>query len=307
MRCLVTGASGHLGSYLTRLLLRQEWEVAVLVRPRADLWRLADVRAQTRLIEADLAHIDRAAGAVTALAPDVVFHLAWTGVFGDDRESAEQINTNLNGSLRLLRVALDAGCKCWVGIGSQAEYGRRRGILREGLAPRPLTLYGTVKLALGLLSRRLCETAGVRHLWFRLLATYGPRDHPQRLIPSVIRSLLAGEKPALTPGGQRWDYLFVSDAAEAIQGAAADPRVGGVFNLASGQARPLRTVVRRIRDLIDPALPVGFGELPYPPGQIMHLQADISRLRRVTGWTPRVSMDKGLQATVAWYRDARRR
>ena len=59
----------------------------------------------------------------------------------------------------------------------------------------------------------------------------------------------------------------------------------------------------RIRDLIDPNLPLGFGEMPYRPDQIMHLQADISRLQQATGWAPQVSLHEGLRRTVEWFKD----
>jgi UDP-glucose 4-epimerase len=302
MRCLVTGASGHLGSYLTRLLLSQGYEVIVFVRPQSNLWRISDVLSQTKLIRGDLADIDQSASEIMAAAPQIVFHLAWHGVTSEYRNDPDQIDYNLIGSLRLLRVAQKSGCNCWVGIGSQAEYGPYDGILREDLATKPVTVYGVTKLCVGLLSGQLCEMVGMRYVWLRLLAIYGPKDGVRHLIPTVVLKLLAGEKPALTQGEQRWDYLFVEDAAEAIYRVAAKPEVQGIFNLGSGEAYTLRSIIERIRDLIDPGLPLGFGEIPYRPDQSMHLQADISRLRRETGWTPQVSLDEGLGMTIAWYR-----
>jgi len=140
-----------------------------------------------------------------------------------------------------------------------------------------------------------------------LLATYGPKDDIRHLIPTVILKLLASERPALTPGEQRWDYLFVEDAAEAIYRVAVTPNVQGIFNLGSGKAHTVRSIVERIRDLIDPNLPLGFGEIPYRPDQIMHLQADITKLQDATGWSPRVGLDEGLRRTVDWYRKNRER
>jgi nucleoside-diphosphate-sugar epimerase len=79
--------------------------------------------------------------------------------------------------------------------------------------------------------------------------------------------------------------------------------VQGVFNLGSGNARPVRAIVERIRDLIDPSLPLGFGEINYPPNQVMRLEADITRLRSAIEWTPQTSLDEGLRCTVEWYRE----
>lgn len=302
MRCLVTGATGHLGSSLTRLLLSRGHDVVVLARPHSDLWRIADVQSQTRVIRCDLSAVDRVSGELREIRPETVFHLAWLGVWHADVDQAAQIAANTIGSLRLLQIALDAGCACWIGTGSQAEYGPQAGPLHEELPARPVTTYGVTKLCVGLLSREACEAAGVRSVWLRLLATYGPRDDDARLIPTVITRLLHGQRPALTPGDQRWDYLYVDDAAAALHEAAISPRARGLFNLASGEVHRVREVAERIRDLIDPSLPLGFGELPYANGQTMRLEADVSRLRDATGWRPKVSLEEGLRATVEWYR-----
>jgi nucleoside-diphosphate-sugar epimerase len=158
-----------------------------------------------------------------------------------------------------------------------------------------------------MLSRQLCESAGTRYVWLRLLATYGPKDDPRHLIPSTILKLLAAETPSLTAGEQRWDYLYVEDAAEALYEVAMNSRAQGVFNLGSGEVWSVRRIVERIRGLIDPNLPLGFGEAPYRADQVMHLQADISKLRREIDWRPRMNMDEGLKRTVEWHRANARR
>ncbi|HUS34651.1 MAG TPA: NAD(P)-dependent oxidoreductase, partial [Verrucomicrobiae bacterium] len=74
------------------------------------------------------------------------------------------------------------------------------------------------------------------------------------------------------------------------------------FNLGSGRAESLRKIVETLRDAIDPKLPLGIGEVPYRPDQVMHLEADISKLTKATGWTPATSLEDGLKQTVAWHR-----
>jgi nucleoside-diphosphate-sugar epimerase len=302
MRCLVTGASGHLGSYLTRLLLSRGHEVIVFVRPQSDLWRISDVLSQTKIIRGDLSDIDRVTPQIMSVAPEVVFHLAWYGVTSEYRNDPNQINHNLMGSLRLLQAAQKSGCNCWIGMGSQAEYGPYNGALREDLPTWPVTVYGVTKLCVGLLSQQLCEMAGTRYIWLRLLATYGPKDDVHHLIPQVILKLLAHEKPSLTVGEQKWDYLYVEDAAEAIYSVALKSKAQGVFNLGSGETCTIRSIVERIRDMIDPSLPLDFGETPYRYDQVMHLQANIAKLKKATGWEPKTSLDRGLEQAIEWYR-----
>ena len=304
MRCLVTGASGHLGSFLTERLVKEGAEVFALVRPESDVWRLEEVIDRITIIKAGLADVSSATKEIISARAEVVFHLAWQGVTSPFKNDAAQVD-NVTAGLKLFDVVRAGGCRVWVGIGSQAEYGPTNEVLTEDTTVTPATSYGASKLKLGQLTRQLCKSAGIRYVWLRLLATYGPKDDERHLLPSVIRTLLDGEQPKLTGGEQRWDYLYVADAANAIYQTALNEDARGVFNLASGETHTIREVVERVRDLIDPTLPLEFGELPYPPDQKMHLAANIERLVTVTGWCPKIGLDEGLKRTVDWYRDNR--
>jgi nucleoside-diphosphate-sugar epimerase len=238
---------------------------------------------------------------ILAFAPDTVFHLGWYGVGNQFRNSPAQIDHNLMPSINLLRLAQQAGCKTWIGLGSQAEYGPKNAAISEDAATCPTTIYGAVKLATGVLGARLAAEMGLRFVWLRVFSVYGPQENPQSLIPYLIRALCEGKRPSLTGCEQLWDYLYAEDAAAAIYCAATTPQTEGVYNLGSGFAGPLRAVVEKVRDTINPSLPLGIGEVPYRPDQVMHLEADISRLHRVTRWQPQTDLATGLEKTVAWY------
>ena len=79
-------------------------------------------------------------------------------------------------------------------------------------------------------------------------------------------------------------------------------RDGAIYPVGSGRVRPLRAYFEAVRDAVDPSLPLGIGELPYPPNQVMHLQADLTPLREDTGFEPRVSFEEGIRETVAYWR-----
>jgi nucleoside-diphosphate-sugar epimerase len=304
MKVLLTGTTGFVGSYvLRRFLADSEAQVAVLLRRTSDTWRIADVLERAAVVRADLADEEALRAAVAEAHPHLVVHMAWRGVGSRFRNDAMQV-ANIAETCRLLRLAHEAGAAAFVSVGSQAEYGPCRGAVGEEAPARPTTLYGIAKLSACLLAGRLCEEYGMRFAWLRLFSSYGPKDSGEWLIPYVIRSLLRGERPALTEGEQVWDYLYVEDAAEAIYRVAASPQASGVFNLGSGSTQTIRSVVEGIRDRIDESLALGFGEKPYRPDQVMHLEADVRRLKEATGWTPRVSLDEGLDRTVAWYRSA---
>ncbi len=304
MKALVTGSTGFLGSYVTEQLVSRGAEVAVLLRKTSDTWRIDNLLSQLRVIEGDLQDIGAASAPIESFSPDVIIHLAWHGVANDLRDDPVQVDANLLSSLALLRLGLKVQCGTWVGVGSQAEYGPQNRILDEDAVTNPTTTYGAVKLSVGVLTRQLAAGTGMRFAWLRLFSSYGPKDNSGWAIPYLIKSLHSGHKPSLTACQQKWDYLFIEDAANAVCDVAAAPNAQGVFNLGSGQAHRLRDIFELIRDYVDPGQSLGFGEVPYRPDQVMHLQADISRLHRATGWMPRVSIEEGLRRTVDWYCDA---
>jgi UDP-glucose 4-epimerase len=301
MRIFLTGASGFVGSFLLRNLLSSgKHEVAVLLRTPEFASRIKDLFINSQIIQGDLGNQSVFEAQVKKFQPDTFVHIAWNGVMGNDRNALTQWR-NVPEALELVEMASRVGAKHWVGLGSQAEYGPCQNKIDEKTNTKPTTLYGVSKLATCNLSERLCQELGLRHAWLRLFSSYGPADNSDWLIPYLIRSLLAGQKPSLTYAEQLWDYIYIEDVASAIEAVIENPAASGIFNLGSGQALILRSMIENIRDLIDPALPLGFGEVPYRPDQVMHLEADISRLKIFTGWSPNFRFDTAIKKTVDWY------
>jgi UDP-glucose 4-epimerase len=300
VKILLTGATGFLGAHVARRLERESVEVALLVRPQSNLWRLQPLPKHARLIHGDLQQLP--ASEINSFAPDTIIHAAWQGVTNQHRNDPSQISANLDPILRLVELAQVAGARHFVGLGSQAEYGPLNKKISENDATNPTTLYGATKLAACHLTRQLCAQSNIRWAWLRVFSTYGPMEDLTWMIPYLIRSLLRGERPALTACEQLWDFLYGPDAADAICSVALTPGATGIFNLGSGYAEPLRKIVETLRDAIDPKLPLGIGEVPYRPDQVMHLEADITRLTQATGWKPITSLDEGLKKTVAWHK-----
>jgi UDP-glucose 4-epimerase len=302
VRVFITGAAGFVGSFLVRRLLEAgRHSVGVLLRRPGEAWRIRPYLPGLHVSEGSLE--DRAAvqQGLVSFRPEAVVHLAWRGVAGRDRNSVEQWR-NVACGLELLELAAKAGARHWLGLGSQAEYGVCANRIDETVSAKPTTLYGASKLATFQLAQRVSVELGVRFAWLRLFSSYGPTDNPEWMIPYLIQQLLRRERPRLTQAEQRWDYIYVDDVALALQAVLETRDASGCFNVGSGEAISLRAIIETVRDMIDPALPLGFGEIPYRPDQVMHLEADISALTRATGWRPATTIADGLASTVTWER-----
>lgn len=295
---VVTGPTGAVGSALCARLLEAGVTVYAIVRPGSS--RVGNLPAGVKAIPCDLTTLhelkDRIAGKV-----DAFFHLAWAHTIGEGRNDMYAQIDNVRYAVDAVHAAAELGCSVFVGAGSQAEYGRVEGKLTATTPCYPENGYGMAKLCAGEMTRVECRKFGIRHQWVRILSVYGPHDGAMTMISSVISQLLRGERPALTQGIQRWDYLYAGDAADALYKVACRGREGRVYPLGSGQARPLKEYIEELRDQIDPTLELGFGAIPYSSGQVMFLQADISELQADTGFEPRVAFRDGIRRTIEAY------
>lgn len=297
MRIFLTGATGFLGSKILRRLLCDGHTAAALVRPESDRRRIKDCLERTMVLDGRMEEVDHWRGALEDFQPQVIIHAAWSGVANTDRNNPRQAE-NVAAATRLAALSAELDTDGFVGLGSQSEYGVVNGPVDETAPTHPTTLYGTSKLAAHQLCAAICAQSGMRCSWVRVFSTYGPDDNHGWLFPSVLAAFRNGEHPSLTRCEQKWDYLYGDDAASAIVAVAVTDKADGVFNLGSGQAPPLKKTVELLRDLAAPGAALGFGELPFRNDQVMHLQADVTRLTKVTGWTPRWSLREGLAETV---------
>lgn len=305
MRLFVTGVGGFVGAAVARTALLAGHQVFGTVRPGGNVARVKAIGSGFQALELDMRDREAVVSALAAIRPEVLIHSAWGGVANHSRGGLSQVTNNIDAACNLVTAGAAAGLKKFVGIGSQGEYGLLAGRVDERHLPEPTSLYGTAKLVVLHLTQQLSAQTGTSFAWLRLFATYGPGDNPNWLIPSLINQMLAGVRPRTTEGVQLWDYLYIDDVATGILAAATQPGATGVFNLGSGQPVAVRMIVERIRDRVAPDLKLVFGEVPYSPTQIRHMEADVSRLKTTTGWAPAVDLDSGLDRTVVWCRKQR--
>src|SRR5215472_18844102 len=143
-RLLITGAGGFVGAAIAKAAALAGDDVVALVRSGAS--RLAGIARSISLERADLADTQRVAELMSSVRPDIVIHSAWEGVGGALRSDDIQLE-NIRTAVALADAAIASGARKFVGIGSQAEYGRYDRRILESDLPQPTRLYGAAKLA----------------------------------------------------------------------------------------------------------------------------------------------------------------
>ena len=293
-RVIITGATGSIGSALIPELVSHGVEVLVLAREGSSRNEriLKSPLVTVRYCSLDgLATLEN-----TSEEPyDVFFHFAWEGTSGQARNDMYLQNKNVRYALDAVEAAHRFGCHTFIGAGSQAEYGRVEGLLRADTPVHPENGYGMGKHCAGLMTRELAAQKQMKHIWVRILSIYGVGDGMQSMVMSEIKAFKEGTPPKFTKGEQLWDFLCSRDAAVALRRLAEDGIDGKTYVLGSGEARPLADYITVIRDVVAPDAPLTFGEVPYAPKQVMHLQADISDLVEDLGWKPTVAFEDGIR------------
>lgn len=303
-KAVVTGPTGLIGKALIDKLISENIEVFAVCRPNSKRINTISNNHFVNIIQCDMDNFAELKNIIGTNC-DVFFNLAWEGTYSRQNSFDMYLQTqNIKYSLDAVQAAKDLACEVFIGAGSQAEYGIKSDIMRPDTYLEPVSGYGMAKLCAGQMTRYQCQQAGIRHIWPRILSIYGVGDGKQTLISSAIHSMLAGEKLSMTAGEQLWDYLYAGDVADALFAMAKKGKDGAVYVVGSGQVRPLKEYINIIRDLIDPNLEIGFGDIPYFKDQVMHLEADITSLTNDTGWKPKTSFEDGIKMLIEYHRNS---
>ena len=301
-RVVITGPTGAIGIALIQELIDRDIEVIAVVRPGSKRIHHIPNHEKVNIVECDLNQLADLPALIT-FPCDTFYHLGWDGTFGNSRNNMKGQLQNIQYTLDAVHSAKKLGCTTFIGTGSQAEYGRTEAKLNGSTPVFPENGYGIAKLCAGQMSRIECEAENMTHIWTRILSIYGPYDGENTMISSTIRTLLEGEKPSSTKGEQQWDYLYSKDAAYALYLLGKKGVHGKTYCIGSGKTKQLQEYITIIRDSIDPQLPLGLGEIPYAPKQVMHLCADITDLEKDTGFAPRYPFECGILETIEWMRN----
>ena len=308
---LVTGGAGFIGSHVVERLLRDHPEAIVRVLDDFSTGSMSNlpfaVQAGTRLEIVrgdirDLATVEQAAAGA-----GVIFHQA--AMRSVPRSVADPLGANLsnvNGTLHVLEAARRAGVRRVVYASSSSVYGDRPELpKREDQAPSPISPYAVSKAAGEQYAAVWHRLYGVETVGLRYFNVFGPRQDPASEYAAVIpRFILWGMRrqplEVHGDGEQSRDYTYIDNVVEANCLAAEAPAASGVFNVGCGERVSLLQIIARLETLLGHA--VERRHTPSRAGDVAHTLADISRAKRLLGYTPLVPFDAGLERTVDYFR-----
>ncbi len=313
-RSLITGGHGFVGSHLASALLQRGDSVTVLDRGASPLSGLAlqGVEAEVEAIRADLRDSEVVAAVIGAGEFDAVFHLAAQTLVGTAMaDPAATFEANVRGTWTLLETCRHSDVPAVVVASSDKAYGPTDELpYREAQALRPASPYEASKAAADVIALSYWPGFSLPVAVTRFANVYGGGDlNFTRLIPEAVCAVLDGRRPVIrSDGSPERDFLFVDDAVAAylaIEHAvgAGGPAAGEALNAGGEEPHAVLEVVELIGEAAGGQVEPDVRGLGNPPGEIDRQYVDSSKLRKLTGWAPQVSLRDGLARTIKWYRE----
>ena len=293
MKVVITGATSFIGVHLIHEWLKEECEIFAVVRLNSSNIKHIPIDDRIHIVEKEMNEYYTLSDSIDGA--DYFYHLAWEGARTPYRDDKNMQENNYKCTLDAFDSAVKMGCKFFLGSGSQAEYGRTNGLVDENYPCNPNTEYGKEKLhAYTSLTQKSKET-GIRFIWTRIFSIYGKYDYPKTLIMSAIDKMKRNEPIEMTPCTQLWDYLNVEDAARAMKCFALSDCESGIYNIASGDYKPLKEFVEEIKRVLNSDSALQFGAVPYGANGTVNLTPDVKKIKNALGWNAEIIFEDGIR------------
>jgi nucleoside-diphosphate-sugar epimerase len=321
---LVTGGAGFIGSNIVEELVRLKGSVPqglskklMGTDPKVDVIRVLDnFSAGTKenlapfmnmieLVEGDIRDKNMVPKVMKGM--DFVIHqAALRSVAKSVDDPVETHDVNATGTLNLLIAAKEAGVRRFVYASTCAAYGDAKKFpQKESDEVAPISPYGASKLAGETYCRVFAKTLGLETVALRYFNVYGPRQNPESkyssVVPGFIFDIMKKKIPVIDwDGKQSRDFVFVKDVVQAnILAINARSVSGGIFNIGNGRATTIYEILMQIENILGKNIPPKFG--PKREGDVRKVYSDISRARRMMGFKPAFTLEKGLKLTIDWF------
>ena len=313
-RCLITGVSGFVGSYLAELLLDKGMEVYGTIRWRSRMDNIESIKDKIHFIDADIKDAHSMQNVIDKAYPDFIFHLAAQSfVLSSWHAPAETLTTNIIGNLNLLEAIRKYDCEPLIQIaGSSEEYGMvypNEVPIKETNPLRPMSPYGVSKVTQDLLSRQYYMSYGLKVVVTRAFNHTSARRGEVFVTSNFAKQVAEIEKGAKKPiiyvgnlAALR-DWTDVRDVVKAYWLAVTKCDYGEVYNICSGKTRTVQSVLDLLLGMSEKNITVKQDPARMRPSDVEILQGDYSKFGNKTGWKPKIPFEKTMKDLLDYWRE----
>ena len=301
MSILVTGGAGFIGSNFLHFLAKRTNEEIICVDKityAGDFGYIHDLD-----IKLYISDINKCEYVFENHNIKTIFNFAAeTHVDNSIKDCSEFIETNVKGTVNLLNLSLKYGIEKFIHISTDEVYGSiENGKFEEDTKYSPRNPYSASKAASDHFVMAYHNTYDLPTIITNCSNNYGPNQHPEKFIPTIIRSILNDQKvPIYGDGKQIRDWLYVKDHCSALYTVFEKGKIGEKYNIGGECEVENIELVKKIIGLMEKDESV-IEYVKDRPGHDRRYATDISKIKNQLGWHPSFSIDKGLEKTVEWY------
>ncbi len=310
-KILVTGADGFIGSHLCELLVSQGAKVRALSQYNSfNYWGwLEDLPClkQIEVVSGDIRDEFFCQEIVNGM--DYVLHLAaLIAIPFSYKSPMSYVDTNIKGTLNMCQASLKAGVKKMIHTSTSEVYGTAKYVpINEEHPLQPQSPYSASKIAADAMAMSYYNSFNLPLVVARPFNTYGPRQSARAIIPSVITQIEAGAKKLmlgdLTPTR---DFNYVEDTCRGfVSLLKSDEALGKVINIGSGTEYSVKETVAMIQKIMGSQVEIIEDEQRIRPekSEVFRLCCDNTKIKTLCGYSPKYSLQEGLEKTVQWFKN----
>ncbi|MCR5755422.1 MAG: NAD(P)-dependent oxidoreductase [Acetatifactor sp.] len=296
-KVIVAGAGGFIGKNLVTSLIQRGYEVTAL-----DIKFDDEMKAMAKCIS--LVDFSKEQ-LVDALQEEYscFYDLAWMGTSGSLRGDYNVQLENARITCEYVELAAKVKCSKFIYASSINEIETYEYLQSNDIQPSAGYIYGTGKLAAHLMAETVAYQNGVGFIPVIITNIYGVGEKSARLIYTSIMKLLKGEHCSFTEGYQTYDFIYISDAINSIIEVAEKGKAFNRYYIGSGEPKPLREFLMKMRDIVSPAAELGLGDIVFKGTNVDYKQFAMKQVEKDTGYVNKISFEEGIRMTADYIRE----
>lgn len=295
---IITGADGFVGSFTVKHFVDSNCNVLALdidEKPRR-----FSVGENLTYMQCDITDTEAMLAKIPHDIYDTFIHFAWAGSAGSSRIDYNLQMQNAIDTVECLKVAKKLGCSRFVCAGSIMEYEVEAAIHSQGSRPGMGYIYGMGKHIAHCMCKSVAANIGIDLLWPMITNAYGVGELSPRFVNTTLRKIINGEPLQFTAASQNYDFVYVSDVAQAFYKVALNGKPFSEYIIGSGNARPLKEFILEMVDSCGADLTPLFGEIPFTGINMPLSIFAIDDIKNDCGYVSKVSFADGTKRTMSW-------